>query len=129
MRMNQLIKQLAEEERKESKPVELVTGKVISVSPLQINADGISLPLTEEFLILTHLVRDYQVLFTVNHQTEDAALTENAFTDYQSHHHAYQGKKVFTVHQGLKMGEAVLLLRLQGGQKYVVLDRVAGDIL
>lgn len=129
MRMNQLIKQLAEEERKEAKPVELVMGKVISVSPLQINAEGLSLLLTEEFLILTHLVRDYQVMLTVDHQTEDAALTENLSTDYKAHHHAYRGKKVFTVHQGLKMGEAVLLLRLQGGQKYVVLDRVAGDIL
>lgn len=40
------------------------------------------------------------------------------------HNHAYTGKKHFTVHLALKKGEQVILLRADGGQKYIVLDRV-----
>ena len=41
-----------------------------------------------------------------------------------SHKHSYSGKKKFTVHNGLKKGEKVVMIKLQGGQKFVVLDRV-----
>ena len=40
------------------------------------------------------------------------------------HTHNYVGKKKFVVHNGLKQGEKVILLRFQGGQKFLVLDRV-----
>ncbi len=40
------------------------------------------------------------------------------------HTHAYRDRKVFTVHNALKTGEKVILLRVQGGNQYVVLDRV-----
>lgn len=41
-----------------------------------------------------------------------------------SHSHGYSGQKSFSVQNGLKSGETVLMLRMQGGQKYVVLDRL-----
>ena len=41
-----------------------------------------------------------------------------------SHKHAYSGRKIFRVHNGLKKGETVVLLRIQGGQRYIVIDRV-----
>ena len=41
-----------------------------------------------------------------------------------SHKHAYKGKKAFKVHLGLKAGEQVLLLRTDGGQKFIIIDRV-----
>lgn len=44
--------------------------------------------------------------------------------DRLSHKHGYVGRKTFRVHLGLKTGERVLLLRIQGGQQYIVLDRV-----
>lgn len=40
-----------------------------------------------------------------------------------SHSHSYKGKKKFTVHNGLKKGEKVVMIKLQGGQKFIVLDR------
>lgn len=40
------------------------------------------------------------------------------------HTHSYKGRKTFKVHNGLKSGEKVILLRVQGGNQYVVLDRV-----
>lgn len=41
-----------------------------------------------------------------------------------NHSHSYKGKKAFTVHNSLVQGDEVVLLRMQGGQKYIVLDRV-----
>lgn len=40
------------------------------------------------------------------------------------HAHGYSGKKKFIVHNNLLKGEKVILLRVQSGQKYLVLDRV-----
>ena len=39
---------------------------------------------------------------------------------------AYVGKKTFKVHNALKAGEKVLLIRVQQGKKFVVIDRVKG---
>lgn len=39
------------------------------------------------------------------------------------HSHPYKGRKSFRVHLGLKMGEKVILVRCDGGQQFVVLDR------
>lgn len=35
-----------------------------------------------------------------------------------------RAKKAFKVHLGLKAGEQVLLLRTDGGQKFIIIDRV-----
>lgn len=41
------------------------------------------------------------------------------------HNHIIEGKKKIILHNGLKSGENVILLRCRYGQKYVVLDRVS----
>ncbi len=46
--------------------------------------------------------------------------------DEISHKHLIKGKKKVIVHNGLKTGEYVILIRCNSGQRYVVLDRV-GD--
>lgn len=40
-----------------------------------------------------------------------------------SHVHA-MGKIQVTVHNGLVVGDEVILLRQQGGQKYIVVDKI-----
>ena len=40
------------------------------------------------------------------------------------HHHDIKGRKKIIVHNGLTVGEWVLLLRKQGGNDYIVLDRI-----
>lgn len=98
-----------------------ILGTVETVSPLSVrisNKDVIS----ADFLILTDMVRDYQVDITVNHKTEDAA-GGNGDAQYASHNHAYVGRKAITVHNGLSVGEVVVLLRQAGAQQYLVLCR------
>jgi hypothetical protein len=41
-----------------------------------------------------------------------------------THKHAIKGRKKLKLCNGLQVGEKVLLLRWQGGQKYLVLDRL-----
>ena len=49
-----------------------------------------------------------------------------SFTGYTNlaHRHGISGRKKMRVHLGLTLGEHVVLLRLQGGQQYLVWDRV-----
>lgn len=81
-----------------AKPVEVCFGKVMGASPLKIFVEQ-KLILGEAQLVLCRNVCDF---FTV-----------------------IDGKYV-EVQNGLKAGETVVLLRQQGGQKYLVMDRV-GD--
>lgn len=40
------------------------------------------------------------------------------------HRHDYSGRKTFLIHNSLKLGEDVVLLKQKGGQKFLVIDRV-----
>lgn len=117
-----LIKQAAVEAVNAKDPMSLKIGEVVSVSPLKISINQkITIPASQ--LLLTNAVRDYTVYETVDHITGTASggSGEAAFA---SHSHTYKGKKKFTVHLGLKTGEKVILVRCDGGQKFIVLDRL-----
>ncbi|MEA5084346.1 MAG: DUF2577 domain-containing protein [Lachnospiraceae bacterium] len=131
----QIIKQAAAEQNEASKPVAVMMGKVVSVLPLKIQIDQ-KLTLSESALILTKSVIDYSVSMTVNHSTESHTHAHNYIddsstrtTEFNTHSHAYTGTKVFAVHNKLKVGDSVVLLRVQGGQKFIVLDIVGGGTL
>lgn len=102
-------------------PVHVLFGEVASDSPLKILVEQ-RLELEEEHLILTRAVRDYEIEMTVEHFTEDASGGEG-FGAYDAHKHEYKGRKKFLIHNGLVLGDKVKLLRVQGGQQYVVFDK------
>lgn len=122
--LNSMIKALAKNAVNEGKPMELAYGLVESASPLTIKVSQ-KLPLEEDDLILTDMVRDHTVDITVSHQTNENEANEGLMTDYKLHSHTYSGRKKITLHYGLKTGERVLLLREQGGQKYLVIGRLS----
>lgn len=113
------------------KPFALVFGKVLSVSPLTVEVDQ-KLKLTEAQLILTNAVRDFTVNMTVDHETEVVSHGHPVIDTYTgggsatavNHSHPYVSTKSFRVHLALKAGEQVILLRADGGQKFIILDRV-----
>lgn len=84
-----------------SKPVNVYFGKTVSISPLKINVEQ-KMILGEKQLILSERVTDFETMVTVDQETE---------------------KKKITVHNGLVVGDEVLLIRLQGGQEFLVIDR------
>lgn len=104
------------------KPADYILGVVETVNPLVIRLDAKE-TITEEFLVLTDAVRDYDVDITVNHTTENAA-GGSGYAEYASHNHGYKGRKRITVHNGLTPGESVVMLRQLGGQEYLVISRI-----
>ena len=112
------VKQAAVEAVNASGPMALCFGTVTAAAPLKIQVDQ-KKTLTEAQLILTNNVRDYTVEMTVDHQTESTS-GGSGDASFASHLHAYKGRKSFRVHLALKAGEKVILLRCDGGQKFIV---------
>lgn len=117
-----MIKKAAVEAVSASKPTAIVYGKVISTSPLKINVEQ-KMTLTAAQLVLTRNVTEYKVYMTVDHVTENKS-GGRGDASFDSHNHEYKGKKEFTVHHGLIVGDEVVMIQMQGGQKYIVIDRV-----
>ena len=108
-----VMKQAGIEATNAGSPVTICFGKVMSTAPLQILVDQkMTLGLAQ--LVLTRNVTDYEVEMTVEWETETS----------EEHNHTIQGKKKMMIHNALMDGDDVILLRQQGGQKYIVVDRV-----
>ena len=104
------------------KPTDYCLGVVETIAPLSIRIDQKDI-LTEEFLILTDLVRDFSVDITVSHTTENRA-GGGGYAEFASHNHDYTGRKKIIVHNGLSVGESVILIQQAGGQEFIVLSRL-----
>ncbi|MCH5205647.1 MAG: DUF2577 domain-containing protein [Oscillospiraceae bacterium] len=121
-----LIKSAALDAMAASKPVELCFGKVLSEKPLKILVEQ-KLTLGEQQLTLTRNVTDYKTKISggniQNYFYAGTAPDITAEPVSPQHVHAV-GTIEITVHNALKKDETVVLLRQQGGQKYLVVDRV-----
>lgn len=102
-------------------------GTVTNTAPLEITVSS-GQTYSEEFLNLSHNVKDYKVDITVSHTTENKAGGQGD-AQFESHNHAYTGRKTIIIHNGLQVGEEVYLLRQHGGQSFFVLDRVNDPII
>ena len=96
----QLIKQMAVEAVKASRPCDYIVGNVIGTEPLKIKVSN-ALVIEDDFLIKTRNVTDY-----VQEVGEGEA------------------KKNVKIYNSLKVGESVLMFRRAGGQEYIVVDRM-----
>ena len=85
------------------KPVSVCYGEVLNASPLTVLVDQ-KMVLTDVQLLLTSAVRDFTI-YTTDADTPATEPTKHV------------------VHLGLHSGEKVLLLRCDGGQRFIVLDR------
>ncbi len=120
--MVQMVKQAAVEAVRAAKPTELRFGTVVSTTPLEIRIDQ-KAPLKGPQLILTRNVTDYEVDISVSHITE-ATSGGGHYEAFSSHTHNYTGRKKIIVHNALVVGDEVVLVQMQGGKKFLVLDRM-----
>lgn len=97
-----VMKQAGANATKADNPVNVCFGKVTSTTPLNVLVEQ-KITLGTAQLILTRNVTDYDVNVTMDDAEE---------------------KQKMTIHNALLVGDKVILLRVQGGQKYVVMDRV-----
>lgn len=124
--LTKAVKRAAVKAVKAEKPVEVCFGKVTSVSPLQILVDQ-KFTLGKAQLVLTRHVTEYKTMITgeniQNYYYVGTPPNVSTVPVSPSHKHAI-GKIEITVHNGLVDGDEVILIRQQGGQKYVVVDRI-----
>ena len=118
----EVVKQAAIEAVDASKPLHLLFGQVISVSPLKIQIDQKAI-YTEKMLVLTRNVTDFEVDMIVSHKTKDKS-GGSGYPQFAAHNHDYRGRKKFLVHNALIVGDWVVLGRIQGGKRFVVFDRI-----
>lgn len=116
------MKKAAVEAVEATKPVYIYFGEVLSASPLQINVEQ-KMILGEAQLILSRNVTDFKTAITVNWSTENKS-GGSGDSSFASHNHSVTGKKEITVHNGLVVGDSVILIRQQEGQKFIVWDRI-----
>ena len=121
-KMLSVMKQAAIEVIEAMKPVNTCFGVVTSEAPLKILVDQ-KMELSQAQLILTRNVTDFYTDETVDHLTENRG-GGGGYALFESHNHNYKGRKQFLIHHKLLAGDKVLLLREQGGQRYIVIDRV-----
>lgn len=120
------MKRAARDERESSKPVNVYFGEVVSVAPLKINVEQ-KMVLGESQLILTRNVTDYMTTVTVQWNTEIGVLSSDGKTTAPPPHlHGIVGQKNFLIHNALEVGDEVILIRQQEGQKFIVIDRIGG---
>lgn len=121
--LDQAIRSLARRAVLASKPVNVLFGTVMAVDPLQIMTEQ-KLILDESFLILTEAVKDHEHEITVVDWQTEAVSGGSGDAKYASHAHPLKGRKKIIIHNALQKGEKVLLLTMEGGQMFVVADRV-----
>lgn len=120
------LKRAAVEAMEAKKPVNVYFGEVVSAAPLKINVEQ-KMMLGEKQLILSRNVTNFKTSITggntKNYYYTGSATDSGTAPVSPSHLHAV-GKIEVTVHNGLVVGDVVILIRQQEGQKFIVLDRI-----
>lgn len=122
-----VIKQIAMEAVDNEKISDLRYGSVISESPLKIQVTN-QFVIPESMLIVPQHLTDYEIEATVSPDYQWKTKKKSGGsgeTSYESHDHDIIIEKLkFKIHNGLKIGDKVSLMRQQGGQFYLVVDRL-----
>lgn len=112
------IKKAALQTTEASKPVAVMYGVVLGTSPLRVNVEQ-RLILEAEQLVLSRNVTDHETTITPLPAGDGWSTEASA-----EHTHAIKGTKRVKINNALKTGDEVILLRMAGGQKFVILDRI-----
>ncbi|WP_339295929.1 DUF2577 domain-containing protein [Paenibacillus sp. FSL W7-1279] len=120
--MLDIIKKAAVEAVGAGNPVAIQFGTVISLSPLEVRLDQ-RLTLSEAFLIVPESLTRYEIDLHHTHEYTDDSGTGSSTKKTEP---ALPVKPI-VIRKGLAVGDAVILLRLQGGQKYLVLDKAVSE--
>lgn len=97
-----VLQQLAQEVIKGMRLTDMSVGTVVSVSPLSVQTDSSMPPIPEKALSLTDAV----IARTANVQGGAGGTV--------------------TIHEGLKIGDRVLMLQVKNGQNYIILSKIKG---
>lgn len=143
-----LIKEICKGVFDAQKPSTYFYGTVTSVSPLKVQLAS-NLILTDKFLKVPQSLTDYTLEVSMNWNTESTNIDHTHDVDYTDkytssgdienkssvtkrmnsniiHSHNVFGTKEITIHNSLKIGDKVYLAMCQGGQDFIIIDKVVG---
>ncbi|MGG1555006.1 DUF2577 domain-containing protein [Paenibacillus ferrarius] len=96
-----------------SSPVNILFGVVSATNPLEVTVDQ-RFTLDEDFLIIPESLTEYKVSLAHTHSysggTTGAALPDE-----------------IVIRRGLEVGDALILIRMQGGNQFLIFDRVVSS--
>lgn len=143
-----LIKEAAISAVKAQKPASYFYGTVISISPLKVQLSS-NLILTQEFLTVPKSLTDYEIdvemdwnsekkytdtshthlieyadRYTSSGDKENKAVTSKIGNFNNTHSHEIKGIKTIKIYNSLKINDKVILAQIQGGQEFIILDKV-----
>jgi hypothetical protein len=123
-----IIKRASIDANESGQPCDLRFGTVTSVNPLKVQITN-QFTLPKSLLIVPEHLTDRKIQVTLNLETSSNGTHKHTYSGTEtsangSHTHELNGKKTITVHNALKKGDKVALIRKTGGQSYYILDRI-----
>lgn len=103
-------------------PLTAQIATVTSDNPLKLKIGDVEYD--KEFLILTRNVTDYKTELTINDELEVSGDVDGYHGPGKLQTLTLPSRMSATIHNNLKQGDIVLVLRQQGGQKFIIWDRV-----
>lgn len=117
MELKDVLYQMMDQSRQASQPAELKIGTVTAAAPLAVSINPAMAPIQNSLLYLTSAVVERKLSPLVAGLDDVVCCTENGTA-------LPADSTGITINRALQVGDRVLLLRVQNGQKYIVLSRV-----
>ena len=126
----EIMKMAARDMNEAEQPTDLRFGTVVSTSPLKVQVTNL-FTIPESLLIVPEKLTDYTVKVSMNWETEGIGnhshtCPEGGTSSNGAHSHSIvsANSKSITIHNALKVGDKVALIRAKGGQTFYILDRI-----
>lgn len=119
--LSQVIKKMALDAVEANKPMELVLGTVISISPIKISLSQLLL-IGESFILNPEGLAGQEFTISLDEQKISLKNDEDELKEFTI---MPQDLKI-KIKSHIKKDDKVFLLRLQGGQKYFILSPLVG---
>ena len=125
-----IMKRAARDENENSQPTDLRTGTVVSTSPLKVQITNV-FTVPESMLIVPKHLTDYEIEISlksdygwITQDTQNGTALSPTLSSHNHKHDITQSKKKVFIHNALKTGDKVALIRKKGGQSFYILDRI-----
>lgn len=123
--LTESIKQIAYNAITNSNPADVMMAIVTSAKPLKIQIEQNDM-IQESQIIVPEYLTDHKVKIEIK-KVWSTEIENGCSESPLLHSHKIEGEKEMIVKNALKSGDKVIILRLHGGQKFYVLDRVVNE--
>lgn len=126
-----LIKRASLDAVENNQMCDLRYGTVISTSPLKVQLTN-QFTIPQSLLVVPEKLTDYTIDVSMDWETTSYSHTHSISDTYtgggsastDTHNHSTVGRKSILIHNALKVGDKVALIRKTGGQSYFIIDRI-----